>query len=132
MPIGLFTYSDDWSSITSRCLTLFCSIISTASDDKDLDLTVIKGEDIISLFIILLVYISLIQTLLTKSRSVIKPSGLSFSSTTTNELTFFSFILLAASWTEADSLIVSILFLIKSLTVSVIIYTQMVIGTGSI
>src|SRR5919198_1453934 len=126
MPIGLFTSSDDSLSMTSKCLTLFCSIISTASDDKDLDLTVTKGEDIISLLVTLLVYTSRIQTFLTKSRSVIKPNSLPFSSTTTNELTFFSFILFAASWIEADSLIVSIFFLIKSLTVSVIIYTQIV------
>src|SRR5215208_1351906 len=123
MPTGLFTSSDDSLSITSKCLTLFCSIISTASDGKDLDLTVIKGEDIISLLITLLVYTSRIQIFLTKSRSVIKPTGLPFSSTTTNELTFFSFILLAASWTEADSLIVTSFFLIKSLTVVVIIST---------
>jgi len=50
------------------------------------ELIVIRGEDIISLFFIVLTGTLLEQTLITKSLSLMMPSGLPFPLTTTNEL----------------------------------------------
>jgi hypothetical protein len=69
---------------------LCCNIISAASDGEDLELIVIRGEDIISLFFIVLTGTLLVQTLITKSLSLMMPSGLPFPLTTTNELTLLS------------------------------------------
>ena len=74
-----------------------------------------SGEDINCLFVIALRRTSLTHAFLTKSRSVIKPTGLSSLSTTNKELTFLSFIFLAVPWTVSNSPTVSILFLMKSL-----------------
>src|SRR5690349_11710605 len=75
-------------SILSKCLTLYCNIMSAAFDTDELALIVIRGEeDIISLFVTALTGLSLTHTFLTKSRSVIKPCGLPSASTTTNEVT---------------------------------------------
>ena len=63
------------SSITSKCLTLHLNILSATIDGDDLESMVIRGEDIISLFVTSLVRTSLIHTFLTKSRSVTKPNG---------------------------------------------------------
>ena len=94
MPICLFM-STELSSITSKCLTLHLTIISAAVDGDDLESMVIKGEDIMLLFVTSLVRTSLIQAFLTKSRSVTKPIGLpSISSTATNSLSYLSFSLL--------------------------------------
>src|SRR6476659_4859477 len=120
IPIGLFM-STELSSITSKCLTLHLNIISTAVDGDDLESMVIRGEDIMLLFVTSLVRTSLIHTFLTKSRSVTRPIGLPSVLRTSNELTFLSFIFFAVSCIEADSSIVSTLFFIRSLTVSVII-----------
>ena len=67
--IGLFM-STVLSSITSKCLTLRLNMISAAVDGDDLESMVIRGEDIMLLFVSSLVRTSLIHTFLTKSRSV--------------------------------------------------------------
>jgi hypothetical protein len=45
MPIGLFVLL---LSTTSKCLTLYCSIISAATNADESELIVIRGEDIMS------------------------------------------------------------------------------------
>src|SRR5215207_492316 len=126
IPIGRSALLVDLST-TSRCLTLFCNIRSAAIDGDSLESIVIRGEDINSLFVTVLKRISLMHAFLTKSRSVIRPLRLPSLSTTNNELTFFSFIFLADSCTDSDSPMVSIFFLMKSLTVVVIMFQRLTV-----
>src|SRR5688500_20184184 len=110
MPIGLLV-SSELSSITSKCLTLCFNIRSVAIDGDDLKSIVIRGEDIISLFVTSLVRTSLIHTFLTMSRSVTKPICLSYLSRTRNELTFLYFIFFSEFLFVAAFFILYIFFL---------------------
>src|SRR5436309_12231423 len=96
------------------------------SSADELDLMVISGEDrILVFFTLLVVTFSITHTFLTMSRSVIRPNGMpSLSSITTNELTSLSLIFFAVSWTEEDTLIASILLVIKSAIVALAIVVR--------